>query len=487
MSMPWNPTRLTRIYCKLFLREAGRRRKLIQEPDKLQRMENLLLLATMVGGLLPNANGFDYLVASDVARLLPDADLLDEALYNDMAGSAGGSAYLAGLQPDVLGERFLLDRVSAKGIAGFNARRLLRAAWSFQPKGVGVITIRSAFDFPEDEGLYQLFDLPLDSSEARAHWAEMVADLIGLPSAAEDHLSQQQLEKLISLADSHTQERKLQEATARADYNMGRVYMFRENGIAVERFEAAIARVGKDSLIAKMANHNRSLLLDDNDNAFNACTTMIESGEASDEMRACAFNNRADVFAERGEHDNAIRDRTELLALKDTSPNRRFIALFRRSRSYSAIGNHQAALNDLGRILDTWDITPHQKADARLERAVIMRHLERWDEARADLEAVIDASFLFSGTRGMALVELAEVSRRTGDHVQADSFLSRALNDPEASEETLIDAMIVGALVLEDTGHLDDASEMWSIVLATPGATEDQVRTAQRRLNAISQ
>ena len=69
-----------------------------------------------------------------------------------------------------------------------------------------------------------------------------------------------------------------------------------------------------------------------------------------DEMRACAFNNRADVYAGRGEHDNAIRDRSEVLGLQDTSPDRRFIALFRRSRSYSAIGNDQAALDDLGQI-----------------------------------------------------------------------------------------------------------------------------------------
>src|SRR5262245_42629198 len=95
------------------------------------------------------------------------------------------------------------------------------------------------------------------------------------------------------------------------------------------------------------------------------------------------------------------------LPMKETSPDCRFIALLRRSRSYDAVGNHQAALDDLGGILETWDITPHQKADALLDRAVIMRHLERWAEAQADLEAIIASSYLFSGSRGMALVELA--------------------------------------------------------------------------------
>ena len=55
---------------------------------------------------------------------------------------------------------------------------------------------------------------------------------------------------------------------------------------------------------------------------------VIDSPELPDESRACALNNRADIYAELGEHDNAIRDRTEVLALKDTSPDRRYIALF---------------------------------------------------------------------------------------------------------------------------------------------------------------
>jgi tetratricopeptide (TPR) repeat protein len=469
-------------------KEAGRRRKLIQEPDKLQRMENLLLLATLVSGLLPRANGFGYLVANDVASLLPDVGVLDEARYGDMAGSAGGTATLAGLQPDILGERFALDRLSDAGIAGLNARRLLLAGWSFQPRDVRVVAVRCAFDFHGDPALYKLFDLPLDSSEARTQWAEMVADLMALTRDFEEPLAKQQLRKLIPIADSHPEERELQEAAARADYNIGRNYMFRENGIAIERFNAAIARVGNDSLIAKMAVHNRAILYrqsDESYDGFDVFTMMIESHEATDEMRACAFNNRADVYAERGEHDDAIHDRTEVLALKDTSPDRRYIALFRRSRSYSAIGNDQAALNDLGRILETSDITPHQKAEARLERSVIKRHLERLDEARADLEAVIGSSYLFRGTRAAALVELADVSRKAGDHTQADSLLSRAVDDPEAREETLIDAMMVGALLHEDAGNMDGASEMWRSVLAAPRASADQMRTARRRLDAI--
>ncbi len=468
-------------------REAGRRHKLIQDVDKLQRMENLLFLGTLVSGLLPKANGFDYLAAGDVASLVPDANILDEALYNDIAGSMGRSASLAGLQPDLLGERFVLDRLSADGITGLNARRLMLAAWSFQPKDVTVVAVRSAIDFHGDPGLCKLFDLPLNSSEARTHWAEMVSDLIAVTGGPDD-LSWQSLQKLIDLANDHSEERSLQEATARAEYNMGQVLMSLESSVSEKFFDAAIARAGNDSLIAKKAIHNRAILKlgEKNDDSFNDFTMIINSPELPDEDRACALNNRADIYNERGEYYEAIADRTAVLALKKTHPDRRYIALLRRSRAYSIIGNDQAALGDLGQIVETWNITPHQKAEARLERAMIMRRLERWDEACADLEAVIKSDYLFSGTRATALVEFGEVSRKMGDYAQAENFVRKAVDDPEARDETVIDAMILGAMILEDKGEIAGASELWRNVLGAPNASDDQVRVARQRLDNMS-
>ena len=471
-------------------REAARRRQLLPDPVALRQMENLLLLATLTGGLAPRAGSFAHLAASHVAELLPNVGLLDQVLYNDLASAAGGvDATLAGLQPDILGERFILDRLSIVGIAGQNARALQLAAWSWQPSDVRVVALRCTLDFPGDPAIHTFFDLPLDTVEARHCWADMVADLIPHAVAA-DEFAQLQLQKLHSIADDHPHEQELQEATARADYNLALPFMFQDNRLAITQFDAAIARIGTDSLIGKMALHNRAIVQrvdDERYDAFEVFTMMIDSNDAPDELRACAFNNRADVYVERGEHAQAIRDRSEVLALKATSPDRRYIALVRRSRSYAALGDVPAALEDLGRILEIWDITPHQKAEARLQRAAIMSDLERWEDARTDLQAVLDSQYLFGGTRAMALVDLADVLRRTGDHAQADTLLSEAVNDPDIFEETWIDALIVGGLLLEDTNDLEGASECWRKVLATPNASEQQVRTARNRLDAISQ
>ena len=77
-------------------------------------------------------------------------------------------------------------------------RRLLRAAWAFQPEDVGVVAVRSAFDFQEDHELHTFFDLPLNTREARRHWADMVGDLIAVVNSGEHPLSQHHLGKGLS-------------------------------------------------------------------------------------------------------------------------------------------------------------------------------------------------------------------------------------------------------------------------------------------------
>jgi tetratricopeptide (TPR) repeat protein len=417
---------------KVLAKESGRRRQLIPSED-LKRMENLLLLATLMGGILPRSDGFNFVTTSDVADLLPNVNLLNEDLYNDIAWSTRGGTFLSGLQPDILGERFVLDRLSEGGVSAIQAQRLLRAAWMFQSRDVGIVAIRSASDFPGDKGLPYLYDLPLDTSKARAEWVTMVAHMIG-GTRGEDQFTQQQLEKAISLADRFPQEPRLQEAAALADYHTGCNMMFRryedevKRGGAAKRFDAVVARVGNDSVIGISAILNRGCLFEsegEKGKAIQAFTTVIESRKASDETRACAFNNRANIYADRGDHENAIRDRTEVLALKATSPDRRFVALFRRSESYCAIEHFGAALDDLCKILETDDIRSDDKLRARLERAVVLNYLGRRDEARRDLQTLKSTKQLPRKLRDHLRLLLAD----KGDSIDQTREMWKQLSD----------------------------------------------------------
>jgi len=91
-------------------KEAARRRVLIPDGEIYLRMENLATLATLVGGIFPRSDGFEYLSATGIGALVPNVNLVDRHVYRDFV-AATSTDMLAGFQPDILGERFVLDRL----------------------------------------------------------------------------------------------------------------------------------------------------------------------------------------------------------------------------------------------------------------------------------------------------------------------------------------------------------------------------------------
>jgi tetratricopeptide (TPR) repeat protein len=468
-------------------KEAGRRREAISDEERLRKMENLVTLATLVCGLLPRSGGFAFLANTDVASLLPEPVLVDPpAAYRDFVAATSGETMLAGLQPDMLGERFVLDRFAEGGGVGESAKRLLGAAWALQPDDLCDFVVRTASDFPTDVGLGALCELSLDSAEARGRWGRLVGDLVRVANRSTDRRTQGLLGALRELADRHFAEGELQRALAVAELYLGNIFLFSEHdhARASTQFEAAIARAGVGSEIEAAAINNRGILhheVRDEDNAFSDWSDVIAKDGVSDEARACSLNNRADIFAQRGAHAEAIRDRTEVLALRETSPDRRFIALLRRSSSYLKLGRTEDASRDLEDILSTQDITPQQKAEARVERGALIRDLGRLDEARDDLEAVLSTQELFPGTSANALVELGELARLERDAARAREYLDAASRSIDAYDSTLVEALIVRARLLADEGDAAGAEGIWQSVLTNPSATARQMLIAANR------
>ena len=467
-------------------KEAGRRREAISDDERLRKMENLIALATLVGGLLPRSGGFAFLANTDVTSLLPDPDLVDPLVYRDLVAATSGETIFAGLQPDILGERFLLDRLA--GGAGVNecAKKLLAAAWTVQPDDLCDFVVRTASDFPNDAGLDALCDLSIDSAEARGRWGRLVGDLVRVANRSTDRRTQGLLKALRELAERHSAEGELQRALAVAELYLGNIFLFSEHDHvrASAQFEAAISRAGVGSEIEAAAINNRGILhhlVEDEDNAFADWSHVIEKEGVSDEARACSLNNRADIFANRGAHAEAIRDRSEVIALKETSADRRFIALLRRSSSYLKLGRTEDALRDLEDILSTEDITPQQKAEARVERGALLRDLGRFDDARDDLEAVLSTDELFLGTSANALVELGELARLERDGDRAREYLDAASRSIDAYDSTLVEALIVRARLLADEGDAAGGEGIWQSVLTNPGATARQMSIAANR------
>jgi tetratricopeptide (TPR) repeat protein len=460
-------------------KEMGRWQAAIVDPDRLRKTTNLLALSTLVGGLLPRLDSFAFLADSDIAAFIPDPNFVN----GELAGATSNDQILAGLQPDILGERFILDQL-AESHQYHVARRLVAAAWTIQPDGLCDFIVRASADFPGDNGLDELCDLPLDTREARARWGRMVGDLIRVANRSTDRRTRQLLGKLRSIGDANAGESELQETVASAEMSLGNVFLFseREYVQAAAQFEAAITRAGDVSEAKSAAINNRGILYDlkaDEQQAFADWTIVIASQGISDEARACSLNNRADVFTRRGDHEAAIRDRSEVLCLKTTSPDRRFIALIRRSRSYCKLKCLEKALIDLGSILISEDISPPQKCEARIERSAIYRGLGRLNDARKDLGAVLASEERFPGTLAETLVELGELSRLERQPDRSRSYLDLVSAEIGASEPTLVEALVVRAKLFVDEGNVSAADSMWQTVLANPNATARQKMIAE--------
>ena len=467
-------------------KESGRRRAAVPDPEKLRKLENLIILTTLVGGLLPQGGGFEFLAGTGVAGILPNVSLMDFKSYRTLVGAPSNESSLAGLQPDILGERFVLDQIASRDSFDSSLKHLILTAWSLQGASLCDFIVRAASDFPEDTALNALCDLPLSSPEMRVRWGRLVAELVRVTGRSDSTLIQSLLSKLRKLTDSYEGEGDLRTECARAELYLGNIFMFSDGNdtAALAQFEKTINRGGAGSDMEASAFNNRGILrsqMRDAEMAFKDWTDVIESKGASDEARACAFNNRADVFVDRGECEKAIFDRSSVLALENTSPDRRYIALIRRSQSYLATNRTEKALEDLATLLAVSDIAPEQKAQALVQRGSIYSSLGERDKAQQEFGEVLAFDDLFSGTLEEALVGLAELARIAGDGERARDYLREAHASQEIKSRTFIEGLIVSARLLADAGKSTDAENVWRTIATDPRSSPKQRAIAEAR------
>ena len=206
---------------QVLIKESGRRKSIVKEEVERRKMENLLLFATVLGGIVPQPDGSLIDRSDPISDLLPSVLMFDESAYCDFAGVSKVGASLSGLQPDLLGERFVLDSLNAEGIHGQNSRRLFQAACRIQPDDVVGFSVRAFLDFRKDPKIETLLDTSTDSPEMRVFRAKLLSILCAMSDAPFDDFLNQKLDALVEAADCHREEVELQELTAIAEYNLG--------------------------------------------------------------------------------------------------------------------------------------------------------------------------------------------------------------------------------------------------------------------------
>lgn len=378
----------TDLFRSVLKREEAKRRKQINGDD-LIKFENLLFLSTLVGSIVTQEGDFVHLSNSEVGNLLPDLDILDFNQYFSISCSLHDSNTLAGLRPDLLGELHVLDCLETEGLAGLKYQKLLKFGYSIQPDDVIAFVIKCYQDFSSHSGFQKLFDLPLNSGTNRLTKAKLVAHSSCFPSIIHDNFLQSELENLILLGESYSEELKLTEWIAMSEYNYACTMMFSNRyssfirlllGIdidkctneAKEKFGSVIKRAGDKSQIKTMAQLNLGILLESDhpDESIKMYSELIDSDVSSDETKACALNNRANIYQKRKNHRSAILDREKVLDLKYTSTDRRFVALFGCGESHYSMGTYDKVVDNMTKIIEMDDITEIDKSCTLIIRAV---------------------------------------------------------------------------------------------------------------------
>lgn len=138
----------------------------------------LLALATLMGGM-PTA-----VLAELQSPLLPPPGAFDPAAYAAMAG-APAAELLRPLEPDLLGELFVLEHLAPRSAVDGRAAELRRLAWRAQalpgrPDRSGFVAFlaRAALDFPQHPTLERLLRPEDGAAEQRARWADAVLPLV---------------------------------------------------------------------------------------------------------------------------------------------------------------------------------------------------------------------------------------------------------------------------------------------------------------------
>ncbi|MSO88625.1 MAG: hypothetical protein EXQ89_01385 [Rhodospirillaceae bacterium] len=147
--------------------------------DALKEQSRRMVAKLLAGGLKPNhlpllalavfTRGLDWDAARAFDTDLPAKPTLDAWFHEDCAKE------IPGIGPDILGERFLLDRFSE--LAAPSRGNFLRSAWGSRPQACALTLFKVHFDFPNDPLLGEIDAVPEDA-EAGLWWGRVHGELL---------------------------------------------------------------------------------------------------------------------------------------------------------------------------------------------------------------------------------------------------------------------------------------------------------------------
>ena len=413
----WSPKDLTE---SVLRREDARWRSIEPDMNRREQWLNVAVVTTLARGIRKSDL---YTQARRLGQsmdgLIPSPhDFGTAQNFRDMFGPLKDGA-LPGLEPDLVGERFVIDRLSSLVVGDPDgAKALIQSAWHASPRATSVMCFMAKKDFENridrDTAALKLLEPPSRIIQAEAAFVagnaneaiNLWSNLISLHGTPADQVATAYSNRGVTYRQAGRADDAIADYTsiigiegapldlvAKAYYNRGVIYV--EAGRiddAIADYTSVIGIDGASTDQIAMAYNNRGFahgLAGRDDDAIADYTSVTRIDGLSPDSVAAAYHNRGVTHGRAGRADEAIADYTSVIEIDGVHPDQMAMAYNSRGVRYGQAGRVDDEVADYTSVIGLDGASPDQVAEAHNNRGVRHGRAGRADDAIADYTSVI--------------------------------------------------------------------------------------------------
>jgi tetratricopeptide (TPR) repeat protein len=450
-------------------KEQQRWRVQCADDDIRKAHEHFMVLATMTLGVSKTERYWQESTLSDV---LPKRVV--QTIYRTLAGHDNDKFFVP-LEPDILGEFFVLDSLGDEQLRG----EFLELAWRKDPSSLGFFLGRMASDFPNHLDLEGYLALPrADGDKAMIGWAALVADsVLPLMLSRREDIANSLIESLDKMRTDHSSLSDLSKSASVAIHNRG-FFKGKSNDHqgAIADFTTVIEMSDLRPADKALALFNRGIVrgqLNDVQGEIADYTILIEMSDVPTEDKVSALVNRGAAKRKLNGHQDAIDDFTRVIEMPDAPSKQKFDALMKRGVAKGDLNDRQGEITDYTMAIKMADVPSTLKADALIMRGIAKGKLNDRHGEITDYTAAIEMPDLPGEQKASALFIRHDCRGKLKDHHGQVADLTMVIEMPDSSSRQKAAAFVDrGAAkgTLKDTaGAIAD----FTVVIEMPGASTD--------------
>ncbi len=444
---------------------------------------NLLVCATILGGIERDA------VESLAKAGLPvphSAREVNRQWYRRMSGfvdrgNSSDSTVLPPLEPDILGEFLVLERLHGELLlceepeyVKADTRQILLELWRDDPQTTANFLVRTVPDFADHPAVPILFDRDLAEIHPGEFALVVAACIDSLSKKCEKDFTDGLLAQVRKVFELYPHDQQVQLCAPGAFIIRGRYYrqIGDPNG-AMADYTQVIDMPDAPAGLKAQALVNRGNFKDQQGDPAGAMadyTQVIDMPDAPAEWKAQALVVRGIFKRRQGDATGAVADYTQVIEMPDAPAEWKAQALVIRGIFKGQQGDAAGAVANFTQVIEMPDAPAEQKAQAIFIRGVVKGRQGDAAGAVADYTQVIEMPDAAAERKAKALFHRGVVKDRQGDPAGAMDDYTQVIEMPDTPTELKALALLGRGVVKVQQGDPTGAMADFTQVIEMPDA-----------------